>query len=1047
MACPENAIWAKWLGLSPPGSPVTVAANLDTIMVMKEGAGLRFGVLGALDVVIAREPVSIPAPKQRIALATLLMRANNYVSLDQLVETMWDGKSPVNARSTVHTHITRLRRSLGTEGSRLIQTRDQGYLFSADHESLDVLRFSDLLDRAAQAARAGAAAREADLLRQALSLWRGPVLANVPSETLHRDQVPSLTEKHVGALERWFDLCLLRGAHSEIITELTAATNAHPLRERLWAQLMLTLYRSGRQAEALESYRTVAGLLREELGLDPAEELRRLHERMLSGDPDLQRPSGRLPPPLPGDGAISGIVAGGTSGEVLSEDAQPRAEWHGVNQLPPGVADFVGRGQVMVAALDLLSRQSANGPRILALCGPPGVGKSALALQLGHRLTDRFPDGQLYVRLDGALPSRPRDPAEVLAELLQMMGANPASIPEALDQRASALRARLAGRQVLLLLDDVADIAQTLPLLPGEAGCAVLITSRRQLAGLPGADVMQVGPLSRDEARDLLGRLAGHARIAREPQAADSIGAACGQLPLALRIAGARLAVRPNWALARLAARLRDESRRLDELTSGDLSVRPSLDVSYAALPQEVATAFRYAGLFNGGDFAAWSLGVLAGVPDAEPLIEQLLRANLLEAVGTDITGEPRYRLHDLLTVYARELLAGDDLARVHAAERRLLEALLGLAHICYHTGDATSVVDGLRPIPYEANHTLSESQLRELSRAPQRWLLSEHRQLLDAVERACARGWHTEAAALLGLIVDYLDVFVGRGKVIQLLTHMRDVAFAAGHEGVAWRAEYQRQHQRTGQGLLAEATAGVQRCAEAFERLEMPYELAHALGALGFYLYQAGELEQSVVTCRRAVDAAGRLRDDLLLAAALRDLGSGLGALNRYAEAVDHFNRAATLVKRHGQGTSIANVLGRLAGVALQHGDLSTARSAVDEAIEVLGSDDPYSTAWLLYLEARITVAEGRPEEALRIATRAGSCFIELGDQRGENLTKIAKGEALIALGRPDAAASLLEGAASALVGLGADLMAGHARQLLAQVEADGGAIPRLPA
>ncbi|MEU7864554.1 BTAD domain-containing putative transcriptional regulator, partial [Nonomuraea sp. NPDC049141] len=890
-------------------------------------------------------------------------------------------------------------------------------------------------------------AREADLLRQALSQWRGPVLADVPSETIHRDQVPPLTEKRIGALERWFDLCLQLGLHSEIITELTAATNAHPLRERLWAQLMLTLYRSSRQAEALESYRTIAGLLREELGLDPAEELRQLHERILSGDPDLQTPSSQPPPLLPGDIAASEIMVHGLSGEVMSEDAQRPAEWHALNQLPPGVADFVGRAEVMAAGLDLLAQQSASGPRILALCGPPGVGKSALALQLAHRLTDRFPDGRLYVRLDGALPSRPRNPADVLAELLQMMGAKPASIPEALDQRASAVRARLAGRRVLLLLDDVADIAQILPLLPGEAGCAVLITSRQQLAGLPGADVMQVGPLTKDETRELLGRLAGHARIAREPQAADSIGAACGQLPLALRIASTRLAVRPNWTLARFAARLQDESRRLDELASGDLSVRPSLEISYTALPEEVATAFRHAGLFNGGDFAAWSLGAVAGVPDAEPLIDQLLQANLLEAVGTDITGEPRYRLHDLLTVYARELLAGDDPARVRAAERRLLEALLALAHVCYHTGDATATVDALRPIPYEAQHTLSESQLRELSRAPQQWLLAEHRHLLDAIERACARGWHTEAAALLGLIAGYLDVYVGRGEVIRLLTLIRDAARAAGNEGVAWRAEYERNHQRFSQGLLAEAAAGFQQCVEVFERLEMPYELAHALCALGYCLYHAGELEEAVATCGRAVDAAEHLRDGLLTAAALRDLGSGLGALDRYAEAIDHFNRATALVKRHGRGISIANVLGRLAGVALQHGDLSTARSAVDEAIEVLGSDDPYGTAWLLYLEARITVAEGRPKQALLLATRAGSCFRELGDQRGEYLAKIAEGEALIALGRLDDAASLLEAAAAALEGLGADLMAAHARQLRSQVEADGGSIPRPPA
>uniref|UniRef100_UPI003F495469 AfsR/SARP family transcriptional regulator n=1 Tax=Nonomuraea bangladeshensis TaxID=404385 RepID=UPI003F495469 len=1006
---------------------------------MERKAGLQFGVLGPLDVVIEGRRISIQAPKQRIALATLLLQANTYVSLDQLTMTIWDGKSPLDARSSVHTHITRLRRSIGAAGARLIQTKDQGYLMRIDQESLDILRFSDLLDRAARAAREGAIIQEADLLRQALSLWRGPVLANVPSETIHRDHVPSLTEKHIGVLERWFDLCLQLGSHGTIITELSAATNAHPLRERLWAQLMLALYRSGRQAEALESYRTVAALLREELGIDPARELRLLHERILAGDPDLQKPFGQPAPPLPGDSTPSEITVDDSSGDVVREGSQRPQEWRVLHQLPPGVADFVGRAEVMTAGLELLTQQSASGPRILGLCGPPGVGKSALALQLAHRLADRFPDGRLYVRLDGALFSRPRNPADVLAELLQTMGATPASIPNALDQRASAMRAHLTGRRVLLLLDDAADIAQVLPLLPGEPGCAVLITSRQQLAGLPGADVIQVGPLSREESRELLGRLAGHARVAREPQAADGIGAACGQLPLALRIAGTRLAVRPNWDLARLATRLQDESRRLDELASGDLSVRPSLEISYTALPEEVATAFRYASLFNGGDFAAWSLGVMMGVPDAEPLIEQLLRANLLEAAGTDITGEPRYRLHDLLTVYARELLANDDSARVRGAERRLLEALLALAHVCYHTGDATATIDMLRPVPYVAQHILPESQLRELSRQPQQWLLAERRQLLDAVERACARGWHAEAATLLDVIVDYLEVYIARGKVIRLFTMIRDAALAAGDENVAWRAEYQRQLQRSIQGFLAETTAGIQRCVKAFERLEMPYELAHSLGMLGFCLYQAGELEEAVTTGRRAVNAAEHLGDDLLMAAALRDLGSGLGALGRYTEAIEHFDRAITLVKRHGGAFSLANVLGRLVILALQHGDHSTARSAVDKAVKALSSDDLYGTAWLLYLEARVTVAEGHPEEALGIAARAGSCFTELGDRRGQHLAKIAEGEALIALGRTDDAASLLDTAASALKSLGADLMAEQARRLRSQAKSQG--------
>ncbi|MEV0235278.1 BTAD domain-containing putative transcriptional regulator [Nonomuraea sp. NPDC050786] len=971
----------------------------------------EFRVLGPLEVIRAGEAIEIPAAKQRIVLATLLLHHNQYVSADRLAEPLWDGSAPDNARGAVHTHIGRLRRTLGDAG-KLIQTREQGYRIEAGPGDLDLARFFHLLDLAARAARAGAVAEEADLLGQALALWRGPVLGNVPSESLHRDRLAGLAERRIDVLERSFDLRLQLGLHAEIVADLAVATTAHPLRERLWAQFMLALYRCGRQAESLEAYRTVERLLRDELGLDPGEELRRLHEAVLSGIPDLQ-------------------LADHTE-RLVEPDARsaPGPEWHVLNQLPPTSADLVVRADVIAAGEARAGSQDADGLPIVMLCGPPGVGKSALAVDLAHRLADRFPDGQLYLRLDGSSPGRPRDPAEMLAELLQSTGTHPASIPDGLEQRSAAMRARFAGRRILLLLDDVADVPQIEPLLPGEARCLVLLTSRRHLVGLPGVDVVQMAPFSDEESRELLGRLIGHARVAREPAAADAIAAACGRLPLALRIAGARLAVRPNWSLARLAARLQDESRRLDELVTDDLAVRPSLELSYEALPEPAATAFRRAGLLNGSDFAAWSLGVLAGVADGEPLVEHLLRANLLEAVGTDVSGEPRYRLHDLLSVYARELLADDDPAATRAAARRYMDTLLTLADRCHRKLDGHSSLDDLRPDPYEPVATLPESQVAELTDAPLRWLLAEHRQLFDAVERACDHGRQAQAAALMDRVTPFLDVYVGRQEIERLLTLIRKAALAAGDERLAWRAEHNRNGQMLARGFLAEATAGLRRCVDALERLPAPYEYAHALGALSFCLLEAGEPERAVELAGRAVEAARAAGEEILLAATLRDLASGLSVLGKYDAARELLDRAVSIAHRLGANASIANILGRLAGIALRHGDPPTARSAVDQAIEALAqTDDPYGAAWLLWLSARTSLAEGRPDDGIGHAVRARARFRQLGDQRGEHLALVTEGEALVALGRGEEAAPLLGAAAAALAELGADRMADHAR------------------
>jgi DNA-binding SARP family transcriptional activator len=590
---------------------------------------VRFGVLGPLEVTDGRRRVWIPSAKQRMLLAALLLRAGELVTLDQLAEAIWGDALPDDPRKVVQTYISRLRHLLGDAGP--IHSQPEGYVLTVARDEVDLGRFEMLLEQARETADSGDRHREAALLREALGLWRGEPLADMSSAALHREVVARLAEQRLEALHRRIDAELALGRHAELVAELRALTERHPLREQVWAQLMTALYRCGRQADALAAYQRVRRLLAEELGMDPGPELRALHQAILTGDPALMVP-------------------------VTSAR---RGAWVGQFQLPVDVADFVGR----VGLIDQVTSLLDDDRRVLivALSGPAGVGKTALAVHVAHRLVGRFPDGQLYVDLHGAAAGpRPLQPLEVLGRFLRALGMEPAAVPASLEEASGAFRSWVAGRRVLVVLDNAADAAQVVPLLPASAGCGVLVTSRRVLAGLAGAAHRHLDGLADAEVLELLGCLAGQERMAAEPEAAAEVARCCGSLPLALRIAGARLAARPAWPVRALAERLADQERRLDELEMGEVGVRASFQVSHQQLhcsddpvDREAAGAFGLLGMLHGPEVgapvAAWLLD--ASEPAAERVLERLVDAQLLQ---TPAPG--RYRLHDLLRLYAREL-------------------------------------------------------------------------------------------------------------------------------------------------------------------------------------------------------------------------------------------------------------------------------------------------------------------------------------------------------------------------------------------------------
>ncbi|ROT34068.1 NACHT domain-containing protein [Micromonospora sp. HM5-17] len=587
---------------------------------------MKFGVLGPLRV--CRESgaeVVLRSRHQRTVLAALLVGAGQVVTVDRLVEALWGERPPASYASNLQTYVSRLRERL--PGATIEHSGD-GYLLRVDPADVDVLVFRREVALARAAMAAGDPATAAGRFRRGLQQWRGRPLADLSVPILEPELARWELER-VGVQEECADADLAAGTDlTTVLADLHRVVAEHPLRERPYAQMMVALCRAGRRADALAVYRQARNLLVTELGIEPGPELRRLHEAILRGE-ELPRPG-----PVPAGAPFP------------------------VCQLPPAVPGFVGRAD-SIAQIERLVEAGDGTVPVVAVSGQPGVGKTALVVTVAHRLRDRFPDGQLFVHLAGA-SAAPRDPGAVLADLLRGLGVPGGAVPRNLTALAAAYRARLADRRVLVVLDDAATAAQVRPLLPGTPGSAVLATSRRRLSDLIDARHVPVEPLADDETRELLAHVVGAERVAGEPGPAARIGVACGNLPLAVRIAGTRLATRA-LPLAVLADRLDDERRRLDELAAGDQQVRASLALSVRALSPAAREAFALLGSLGPVSFAGWAVAELLDRPDPERVLDELVEANLLEVACPAGGAEPRYRLHDLLRVYAEELaVAGD---------------------------------------------------------------------------------------------------------------------------------------------------------------------------------------------------------------------------------------------------------------------------------------------------------------------------------------------------------------------------------------------------
>ncbi|MFI6498839.1 BTAD domain-containing putative transcriptional regulator [Nonomuraea typhae] len=590
----------------------------------------HFGILGPLRVCHDDDEIRIPGVRPATVLAVLLVRQGAAVPMDVLIREVFDGEEDVrDPRKQVQIHVTRLRKLLQPLGAG-IEWQGAGYVLALGSGALlDAHEFERLRDSGQAAARSGRMLAAAGDFRAASALWRGPVLAGLHGPVISA-AAARLEETRLDVVEDRIDADLAVGRHREVVPELKGLLAEYPLRERLHGQLMLALYRSERPSAALGAYEEARRRLAAELGADPGPALRRLHERVLRQDPDL----------------------------AATPEEPPPAE------LPMDVRAFVGRCDQLRRLAARLHRphgERPGEPVVLAIDGPGGLGKSALAIHAAHRAAPHYPDGQLYVALHGATPGmEPLPPYEALCRLLRALGVTDERLPKSTDEAAALLRTVTSRRRLLFLLDNAASAAQVRPLLPGGPGCAVLITSRAPLLAVEHADRLHLDELDEPEAVALLAALAGAGRVRAEPEAAIEVAALCGRLPLALRVMGARLAVRTDWTMAEAAARLRDARHRIDELQEGDLGIRSTFSFSYESLSAEeggeaAIRLFVLLGLLELPVVGSGVAAALAGRTEAtvRRALDRLVQAQLLQVAGTG-----RFAMHDLMRLFAREKAA-----------------------------------------------------------------------------------------------------------------------------------------------------------------------------------------------------------------------------------------------------------------------------------------------------------------------------------------------------------------------------------------------------
>jgi DNA-binding SARP family transcriptional activator len=983
---------------------------------------MRFRLLGPLEVRVGGEWRGIGAPKWRAVLAALLISNGQVVSTDALINEVWGDAVPAKAANLISIYVLRLRRLIGDADGSLLVTRAPGYQLRLAADETDTQQFETMVRDGRRAFTDGDPERAAGQLAEALALWRGSPLADVPRSAFVEAEAERLAELKLDAAELRITAELACGGHAQVVSELRRLLADNPLREGLWLLLMRALDGSGRHAEALDAYGQARTAIADELGVDPGAELRRLYAELLAEDsagasgpltggpggiisagtvaasihlPDTgsagsTAPTGTARPRGPAASAVSAVSAvsagsagpngvppqpagaAGTSasagqagppqasGSAAAPQATVRPATQRPAQLPTDIADFTGREDQVKHLSNVLSTAAdgdSGAVRVALVAGSGGLGKTSLAVHAAHRVRNAFPDGQLYVDLLGATP-HPLASADVLARFLRDLGVDGKEVPLDEAERAARYRTSLAGRRILVVLDNARDAAQVRPLLPGSASCAVLVTTRSRMPDLASTKLVDLNVLDDDEALALFTKVVGDARAAAEPEATAELLLACAGLPLAIRICAARLATRSGWSIRSMANRLRDEHRRLDEMTAGDLAVRASFEVSFASLPASIrgvdpARAFRLLGLWQGPTISSAAAAALFGATEdqAGDALELLVDAHLLESVAPD-----RYKFHDLLRVYASERAVAD------LADHDRTDAITRLLQWYMRTADNTRVVVSPRryhipldPAPADPPALIFKGTDDALA-----WYDSERTNIPAATRQASAYNLHDIAWRLPAPL---FLVFHARGNWVDCIaTHQiaLDSARKAGNrQGEAW-----------------------------------------VLNNLGYALGLTGDadgivyLEQALAIRREIGDRPGEAQT----ANNLADLYAMVG---RHEEGLEMLHRALDLNREigrhHGEGVALTNIGDALLGMGRAEEAIDWLQQAHAKFTDL---EDADGLGYSLFNLGRCHFSLGHDKEALVSFQRALASYLVTGHLHQQALTLTFLGRAQARLG-----------------------------------------------
>jgi DNA-binding SARP family transcriptional activator/Tfp pilus assembly protein PilF len=960
--------------------------------------GLQISVLGPLAAWRRGAPVALGPPMQRAVLGLLALHAGTGPPRSAIIDALWGDDPPVTAVSMVQSYISRLRWLLGPGGP--LAPAGNGYQLQPAACELDLLAFAALVRRAADARAAGELAVACEAYAGALALWRGDPLADVDVLRDH-PAVARLSQQRADAVTGYAEAASAAGWHDAALPALRELAGREPLHERAHARLMIALAGSGQQAAALGIYDQVRRRLDDQLGVLPGAELADAHARVLSQ---------QIPAAPAGACVASGPAAAGAT-------AAFPAVWAGraaggpipvvPRQLPGAVAHFTGRAAEL-AALDGLLGQAGDKlpgtPVIWAIAGTAGVGKTALAVHWAHQVAGRFPDGQLYVNLRGYDPGPPMTAGDALAGLLRTLGVPGQDIPPGADERAGRYRSLLAGRRMLVLLDNAGSAEQARPLLPGEPACIAIVTSRDALAGLiarDGARRLDLDLLPSADAVGLLRALIG-ARVTADPGAAAALAGQCCRLPLALRVAAELAAARPDVPLASLVGELADQQRRLDLLdAAGDsgTAVRAVFSWSCRHLDPGAARAFRLAGLHPGPDLDPYAAAALTGTTlgRAGDLLDVLARAHLIQAAGPG-----RHVMHDLLRGYARDLAAAQDGEdQQHAALTRLFD------HYLYA---AATAMDALFPAERHRRPRISPPVTPappvDSPDAARAWLDAERANLVAVCAHTAEHGWPGHTTRIAATLFRYLDVGGHFADAVTIHGHARSAASQTGDRAAEAEALTSLSVLDTHQGRYQQAAGHLQQSVTLHREAGNLTGQARALCNLGIadlrlgrHQLATGHLQQSLALFHQTGDRTGE-------ANALTNLGFADFQQGRYRQATGHLEQSLALQREAGDRNGQAHTLCNLGIIDLRQGRYRQATGHLQQALALFReTGNRNGEADVLANLGDADFRQRRYQQAAGHYRRALALARETGDQSAEAEALNGLGEVLLATGQPDPA------------------------------------------